>query len=150
MISERTMRVLEFTRIRELLAEGALTEAGAAKCRELTPADDLASAAAAQAETEEATVILQYIGGHPMISFPDVRPSLGVCDKGGTLSAGMLLSVAEMLRAARAARDALVTGRTPPFCGQRRKDCLSRGTWKRILRTRSCRRTKSPTGRRAN
>ena len=111
MISERTMRVLEFTRIRELLAEGALTEAGAAKCRELTPADDLASAAAAQAETEEATVILQYIGGHPMISFPDVRPSLGVCDKGGTLSAGMLLSVAEMLRAARAARDALVTDR---------------------------------------
>ena len=31
MISERTMRVLEFTRIREMLAEGALTEGGAEK-----------------------------------------------------------------------------------------------------------------------
>ena len=111
MISERTMRVLEFTRIREMLAEGALTEAGADKCRKLTPTDDLASALAAQAETEEATVILQYIGGHPMVSFPDVRQALSVCDKGGSLSAGMLLSVAEMLRAARAARDALVTDR---------------------------------------
>ena len=78
MISERTMRVLEFTRIRELLAEGALTEAGARKCRELAPSDDLATAAAAQAETEEATVLLQYIGGHPMAAFPDVRPALGI------------------------------------------------------------------------
>ncbi len=111
MISERTMRVLEFTRIREMLAEGALTEAGAEKCRTLVPLDDLAPALAAQAETEEAAVVLQYIGGHPMAAFPDVRPALGICEKGGTLSAGMLLSVAEMLRAARAARDALVTDR---------------------------------------
>ena len=29
MMKERTLRVLEFTRIRELLAEGALTPAGA-------------------------------------------------------------------------------------------------------------------------
>ena len=105
------MRVLEFTRIRELLAEGALTEAGARKCRELAPSDDLATAAAAQAETEEATVLLQYIGGHPMAAFPDVRPALGISAKGGSLSAGMLLNVAAMLRAARTARDALVTDR---------------------------------------
>ncbi len=111
MISERTMRVLEFTKIRELLAEGALTEIGAEKCRALEPMDDIASVTAAQAETEEATVILHYIGGHPMAPFPDVRQALSVCDKGGTLSAGMLLNIAEMLRAARAARDALVTER---------------------------------------
>ena len=98
MISERTMRVLEFTRIREKLAEGALTEAGAEKCRALVPMDDLAPALAAQAETEEAAVILQYIGGHPMAAFPDVRPALGICEKGGTLSAGMLLNVAALLR----------------------------------------------------
>jgi len=29
MMKERTLRVLEFTKIREMLAEGALTEAGA-------------------------------------------------------------------------------------------------------------------------
>lgn len=111
MMKERTLRVLEFTRIREMLAEGALTEAGAEKCRGLEPADDLATAQALQAETEEAAVILQYSGGHPMTAFPDIRPALAICGKGGSLSAGMLLNVAELLRASRAARDALVTDR---------------------------------------
>ena len=111
MMTERTLRVLEFTKIREMLAEGALTETGAEKCRALEPADDLAQVQAAQEETEEAVVILTYTGGHPMTAFPDIRPALAVCEKGGTLSAGMLLQVAETLRASRAARDALVTER---------------------------------------
>ena len=111
MMTERTLRVLEFTKIREMLAEGALTETGAEKCRALEPADDLAQVRAAQEETEEAVVILTYTGGHPMTAFPDIRPALAVCEKGGTLSAGMLLQVAETLRASRAARDALVTER---------------------------------------
>ena len=111
MMTERTLRVLEFTKIREMLAEGALTETGAEKCRALVPFDDLASVEAAQAETEEAAVILRYVGGHPMTAFPDIRPALAVCEKGGSLSAGMLLSVAETLRASRNARDALVTDR---------------------------------------
>ena len=110
-MKERTLRVLEFTRIREMLAEGALTEAGAEKCRTLVPADDLVTAQALQAETEEAAVVLQYTGGHPLAAFPDIRPALTICGKGGSLSAGMLLSVAELLRASRAARDALVTDR---------------------------------------
>ena len=110
-MKERTLRVLEFTRIRELLAEGALTPAGAEKCRQLEPADELTAVQALQAETEEATVILQYTGGHPMIAFPDVKPALVICEKGGSLSAGMLLNVAELLRASRAAQDALVTER---------------------------------------
>ena len=111
MIGERTLRVLEFTRIREMLAEGALTEAGREMCLGLVPADRLPEAQAAQAETEEAAVILQYTGGHPLTAFPDIRPALSVCDKGGDLSAGMLLNVAEVLRVSRAARDALVTER---------------------------------------
>ena len=111
MMKERTLRVLEFTRIREMMAEGALTEAGAEKCRTLEPSDDLATVQALQAETEEAAVILQYSGGHPMVAFPDIRPALAICAKGGSLSAGMLLNVAELLRASRAARDALVTDR---------------------------------------
>ena len=110
-MKERTLRVLEYTRIRELLAEGALTPAGAEKCRQLEPADELTAVQALQAETEEATVILQYAGGHPMIAFPDVKPALVICEKGGSLSAGMLLNVAELLRASRAAQDALVTER---------------------------------------
>ena len=37
MMMDRTLRVLEFTRIREMLAEGALTENGRERCRALVP-----------------------------------------------------------------------------------------------------------------
>ena len=110
-MTERTLRVLEFGKIRELLAECALTETGAERCRKTEPMSDLPSVLHAQAETEEAAVILQYTGAHPMTAFPDVREPLTVCEKGGTLSPGMLLNVAGLLRASRAARDALVTDR---------------------------------------
>ena len=111
MITERTIRVLEFSRIREMLAEGAMTPIGAENCRALVPYDTLREAEEAQRETEEAAILLQYTGGHPLTEFPDARPALLVCEKGGTLSAGMLLSVAGLLRASRAARDALITDR---------------------------------------
>ncbi len=110
-MTERTLRVLEFPRIREMLAEGALTPLGAEKCRALEPYSELYDIELAGRETEEAAVILQYVGGHPMTEFPDARPALTVCEKGGTLSPGMLLSVAGLLRASRAARDVLITER---------------------------------------
>ncbi len=119
MISERNLRVLEFTRVREMLAEGALTAIGREKCMRLVPADTLSEARNAQQETEEATVVLHYVGGHPLSEFPDIRPSLLICEKGGTLSPGMLLGVASLLRASRSARDALITDRenTPMLRG---------------------------------
>ena len=120
MMTERTLRVLEFTRVREMLAEGALTAPGAEKCRALVPFDTLFDIDQAQRETEEAAVILQYVGGHPLTDFPDARQALLVCEKGGTLSPRMLLDVAGLLRASRAARDALITERenTPLLRGR--------------------------------
>ncbi len=120
MMTDRTLRVLEFTRIREMLAEGALTALGKEKCLALVPFDTLYDIDTAQRETEEAVVILQYVGGHPLTEFPDARPALLVCEKGGTLSPGMLLNIAALLRASRAARDALITDRenTPLLRGR--------------------------------
>ena len=111
MIAERTMRVLEFTKIKDMLSEAALTDMGAEKCRSTVPFDDLARAEEAQAETEEAAVVLRYTGGNPLTGFPDVRQALSMCEKGADLSAGMLLNIAETLKACRIARDALVTDR---------------------------------------
>ena len=111
MMKERTLRVLEFTKIREQLAGKALTEMGAERCRALVPSCDMAEIALWQQETEEAAVVLQYIGGHPMMAFQDVRPFLALADKGATLSPKALLAIAELLRASRTARDALVTER---------------------------------------
>ena len=120
MMTEKTLRVLEFPRIREMLAEGALTAIGAEKCRALVPFDTLYDIDLAQRETEEASVILQYVGGHPLTEFPDARGALQVCEKGGTLSPRMLLDVAGLLRASRAARDVLITEReSTPLLRQR-------------------------------
>ena len=111
MMKERTLRVLEFTKIRERLAEKALTPMGAELCMQLAPSCDRAEIELWQAETEEATVILQYLGSSPLAPFEDVRSSVMLADKGATLSPKALLTIASLLAAARSARSALVTER---------------------------------------
>ena len=111
MMKERTLRVLEFTKIRERLASKAITPMGAERCMALAPSDNLAEIEMWQSETEEATVILQYLGGTPLVAFDDVRPALSLAEKGATLSPRVLLTIASMLAAARNARNALDTER---------------------------------------
>ena len=108
-MNERALRVLEFTKIRDMLAGYALSDPGKEKCRALTPLSDFAEVNKALDETEEAVATLAYVGGNPLISFNDVSEYLSLAEKGSTLSQKALLSVAETLRAARAARNALVT-----------------------------------------
>ena len=119
MMKERTLRVLEFTKILDMLASFAVTDMGREACLKLTPLSDLAQVNEALEETEEAQVILTYLGDSPLIGFPDVRPYLTLAAKGATLNPKALLSVAECLRASRAARSALVTDRdnTPRITG---------------------------------
>ncbi len=108
---ERALRVLEFTKIRDKLQSMAVTHMGAEECARLTPETDVAQVKRALEETEEATVLLTYLGGNPLISFADCREALVLCQKGAALSPRKLLDVAECLRAARAARSALVKER---------------------------------------
>ena len=111
MMKERTLRVLEFTKIREKLASKALTPMGAERCMALVPSCNLTEIELWQAETEEATVILQYLGGSPLVAFEDVRTSISLAEKGATLSPKALLTIASLLASARAARSALDTER---------------------------------------
>ena len=104
-------QVLEFTKIRDMLTEKALTDLGAEKCQALVPSTNFQEVTAWQEETEEALVVLTYLGGHPMAPFTDVRPYLNLCDKGATLSPKALLEIAGLMRACRTARAALVTDR---------------------------------------
>ena len=110
-MNERALRVLEFTKIREMLAQFALSDSGREACLNLTPLKDLAEVNHALDETEEAVSVLAYAGGNPLLSFSDVREYLTLAEKGATLSQRALLLVAETLRSARAARGALVTDR---------------------------------------
>ena len=73
MMKDRTLRVLEFTKIREQLAQYAVTDMGRELCLSLTPFNKLVQVIEALEITEEATVILTYMGGSPLSSFSDVR-----------------------------------------------------------------------------
>lgn len=110
-MNERALRVLEFNKIREMLASYALSSAGKEKCLALKPEKALADVNRALDETEEAVAALTYLGGHPLIGFEDVSEYLALAEKGSTLSPKALLLVANLLRASRAARNNLVTDR---------------------------------------
>ena len=119
MEQDRALRVLEFTKIRERLAAHALTDMGKEKCLALVPYDDVSEVLRALDETEEACVLLSYLGGQPLVAFPDVREQVTLAQKGACLSQRALLDVAACLRATRAARSALVRDRedTPILTG---------------------------------
>ena len=119
MMNDRALRVLEFGKIRARLSEFALTDLGKERCLALAPQETLATAQEALEETEEAQVILTYLGGSPLVGFADVRPQLTLAEKGASLSPKALLDIARSLTAARAARSALVTERenTPRVTG---------------------------------
>ena len=110
-MNERNLRVLEFPKILEMLSELAVTEPGREAARQLTPSGDADTVRRWQAETEEASSVYAYNGSNPMAWFTDVRPFLKLAKAGGTLSPKALLQVADVLRASRTVRSALVTDR---------------------------------------
>ena len=110
-MTERSLRVLEFHKIRAELSKYCVSDMGREKCEALVPTNRIADVRRMQQETEEARVVLTYLGGTPMIPFADVRASLHLAEIGSALSPRALLDISACLRAARAARDALVTDR---------------------------------------
>ncbi len=110
-MTERTLRVLEFTKIRAKLAEFALSEAGRERCLALQPENNLPAILEALEQTEEALVLLTYLGGNPLMGFEDLSPYISLAEKGAVLAQKALLQVADLLRSARSARAQLVTDR---------------------------------------
>ena len=103
--------MLEFIKIRETLRGLAVSELGGEVCAALVPVTQLEDIRVALTETEEAVVLLTYLPHHPLVSFCDIRSAIRLASIGSTLGARSLLDVAGCMRAARAARDILVTDR---------------------------------------
>ena len=110
-MTERTLRVLEFTKIRGQMMQYCESEMGAALCENLEPTNRIDDVRRMQQETREAHDILTYLGGSPMSAFSDVGPQLHLAEIGSTLSPRALLDIGASLRAARSVRDALVNKR---------------------------------------
>ncbi|MDO5378245.1 MAG: endonuclease MutS2 [Clostridia bacterium] len=110
-MTERSLRVLEFDKIRTQLTQYCVSDMGRELCGALVPANRLDDVRRMQEETEEARTLMTYLGDTPMIPFSDVRAQLHLAEIGSALSPRALLDIASCLRASRAARDALVTDR---------------------------------------
>lgn len=98
-MNERSLRVLEFTKIRAQLAQYCVSDMGKALCEALNPSNRIEDVLRMQQETDEAHSLLAYLGGTPMIPFSDVHASLHLAQIGSSAFAARVGCIASCLRA---------------------------------------------------
>jgi DNA mismatch repair protein MutS2 len=97
----RTLRSLEYDKIKERLASEVGSEPARELARALQPATDLDTARRLQGETSEARDLLDANRGFSVSGLRDIREPLLVAGKGGALDATELLDIAQVLAIAR-------------------------------------------------
>jgi len=99
-MNEKAIKVLEYNKIIDRLADLAGSTLGAQKCRETMPLTDLAEIEQRQRETSDALARLLQKGSASFSGIPDVRASIKRLEVDATLGAGELLKLSSLLTAA--------------------------------------------------
>ncbi|MFJ5758251.1 endonuclease MutS2 [Neobacillus sp. NPDC093182] len=100
-MQERTLKVLEFTKVRDQLIEHATSSLGIDKLKRLVPSTDYEEVVKLQAETDEATTVLRIKGNVPLSGIHDIRAHIKRSVIGGVLSSHELIQVASTIHASR-------------------------------------------------
>ena len=100
-MKEKTLRVLEFNKVKDKLKTYAITESGKRLVEQLTPYKSIYEVKNKLEESNEALDILIRKGAPPFEGLFDTREALERAGKGGVLTAGQLLRVGGMLRCSR-------------------------------------------------
>lgn len=100
-MNEKTLRVLEFNKVKELIKKYAHTSAAKDIIEELKPYKNIYEVREHLEETWEAFMLLVKKGAPPFEGIYDVREGISRAEKGSSLMAGQLLKIAQMLRCAR-------------------------------------------------
>ncbi|SCJ55798.1 MutS2 protein [uncultured Clostridium sp.] len=100
-MKEKTLRVLEFNKVKDKLKTYAITESGKNLVGKLTPYKSIYEVKNKLEESNEALDILIRKGAPPFEGLFDTREALERAGKGGVLTAGQLLRVGGMLRCSR-------------------------------------------------
>ena len=100
-MKEKTLRVLEFNKVKDKLKTYAITESGKKLIDELTPYKSIYEVKNKLEESNEALDILIRKGAPPFEGLFDTREALERAGKGGVLTAGQLLRIGGMLRCSR-------------------------------------------------
>ncbi len=111
-ISEKTLKTLEFDRIREMLADCALTEGAKALALRLEPSDDADIILRKQRYTSDARDLMDIKGLPPFGAVHDMGDICERAEKGSALSPRELLSVAGILRSSRMLLDYIRNNKT--------------------------------------
>jgi len=100
-VNEKTLRVLEYAKIKNLLASEVSSALGRAIVDKLKPLDDHDAVVQLMGETSEIAEVVVKSSTIPMGPLYDLKESLKMADIGATLSTSQLLHVSDSLRTAR-------------------------------------------------
>lgn len=100
-MDERTLRTLEFAKIKEMLTDRAATVLGRELCAALEPSTDFLEVQHRQAETTQACRLLTGGRSIPLGGIHDLRAALKRAVRGGMLEPGELLDVADTVSSGR-------------------------------------------------
>ena len=100
-MNERTYRVLEFDKVKELLREEAASLMTRKVIEELLPSTDEYEIRERMAETTEAVSVIMKKGTLPLGSFYDIEESVNLAQKGGILTIKQMLQILYNLQVSR-------------------------------------------------
>jgi DNA mismatch repair protein MutS2 len=100
-VLERTLRVLEYGKIKEHVSKHVASSLGREKVENLTPSIDFEEVCRLQDTTDEAVMVLRLKGNVPLGGLVDIRPSVKRAEIGSMLSPNELLDVAGTVYAGR-------------------------------------------------
>ncbi|MGM0396236.1 MAG: endonuclease MutS2 [Bacillota bacterium] len=104
-MNQKTLHVLEFYKIREMLVEKAESTPGKNIAKELMPITEPNEIEYSQNETNEALTLLLRRGNPPLFGINRVTEDVRRAELGGMLHPGPLLRIGESLRVARALKN---------------------------------------------
>lgn len=100
-MNDKTLKVLEYYKIIEKVAEKAESELGKEMVRSIKPKTEIMEVDYLQKETDEALKLLVKKGRPPLYGIQDISRELKIAEIGGVLDPGGLLKVADSLRVTR-------------------------------------------------
>ena len=99
-MDSRTLNILEYNRILEMLTELASSPMARRELAALAPLTEAAAIKDALRETSEARTVLLLKGAAPLGQIYDIAPAMSLAQKGGTLTMSQLLQILYNLRVA--------------------------------------------------
>ena len=111
-MNDKSLRVLEYNKIIEMLAGYAVNDITRGRVLEIKPVSDFYAVESMQSETDEALVCVLKYGAPDISRVGEVSSALKRIEVGGALGTAELLNVAKVLKCARVLRK--YGGNMPP------------------------------------